>query len=98
MASSGTLKKSSNSTPVPIAKVIMNFWSGVTMRLVKTHRLEPETAKRAVRVYRKRVGNVAMNGGPLETSRDIASAVKSGGFIQSRRLPGGRVVQKKMSV
>jgi hypothetical protein len=63
-----------------INKIIQDFWVKVNVRLVKVHRVSPMAARKAVRIYRKRVGNIALNRGELETAADIAAAVRHGGF------------------
>lgn len=67
-----------------LTRLIQNFWRDVNGRLVKVHRITPSQAKRAVLIYRRRVGKAALNRGELETARDIAAAIRRGGF---GRLP-----------
>ena len=81
-----------------LTMITRQFWSSVNRRLVKIHRVEPSSAEHAIRVYRRRVGNVAMNRGPVETAQDIASAIRGGGFAPIRRTAVVRFRGDKLTV
>ncbi len=72
--------------PVPLNLVIHRFWSDVNRRLVNVHRIAAPSAKRATTAYRRRVGNVALNQGDIETAADIAHAIRNGGFVKIGRV------------
>ena len=70
---------------VNLLVVIREFWADVQTRLQRYHKLSLPQARDAVRTYRRRVGNVALNQGKAETAADIASAVRGGGFAPISR-------------
>lgn len=84
-ASKQVKKTTTRGSGISLRVVTREFWSGVGQRLVQVHRIRPHAAKHAMVVYRRRVGNVAMNQGPVETAQDIASVVRAGGFPPIRR-------------
>lgn len=67
----------SNGKRPSLAAVKKGFWTEVRLNLVKSHRLRPEIAERAVNSYRRRVGVVALNAGSEETAADINASVRN---------------------
>lgn len=63
-----------------LTSVVRVFWANVQTRLQRQHKVSAPRARKAVLTYRRRVGDVALNQGEIETAADIASAVRAGGF------------------
>lgn len=85
MAKNHLVTSGFRSRPIPISTLIRHFWDEVLTRLVNVHKIPRLSGQKAVRIYRRRVGNVAMNRGSTETAQDIAAAVRRGDFTSRKK-------------
>jgi hypothetical protein len=66
--------------------VVMEFWMNVHRLLVSKYRIPSSTAMKALKTYRRRVGNVALNSDAADAADAIAAAVKRGGFAPIHQI------------